>query len=99
MNLTQKFEENRKKLLAIAYRLLGSSAEAEDAVQETWMRLTKSETDEIENLTGWLTTVVARVCLDMLRARKTRNDHAAASREEEPTDISGPERELQLAQS
>jgi len=98
MNLAQKFEESRKHLLSVAYRLLGSSAEAEDAVQETWMRLSKSETAEIENLSGWLTTVVARVCLDMLRARKTRTEHALRE-EAEPTDIAGPERELQLAQS
>ena len=68
------FEASRPHLRSVAYRLLGSKAEAEDAVQETWLRLARAEPDAIENLRGWLTTVVARVCLDMLRARKTRRE-------------------------
>jgi RNA polymerase sigma-70 factor (ECF subfamily) len=72
--LAERFESDRKRMRNVAYRLLGSSAEAEDAVQEVWLRLSRSDSGVIENLNGWLTTVVARVCLDMLRARKTREE-------------------------
>lgn len=68
--LTQRFEDARHHLHSVAYRMLGSNSEAEDAVQEAWIRLNRTESDSIDNLGGWLTTVVARVCLDMLRARK-----------------------------
>ncbi|MDC3959223.1 sigma-70 family RNA polymerase sigma factor [Polyangium jinanense] len=71
-NLIGLFEESRSHLRAVAYRMLGSRSEADDAVQETWLRLSRAETSEVENLRGWLTTVVARVCLDMLRSRKAR---------------------------
>jgi RNA polymerase sigma factor (sigma-70 family) len=70
--LSAQFEENRAHLRAVAYRMLGSMNEAEDAVQESWFRLSRSDTASIENLGGWLTTVVARVCLDMLRSRNSR---------------------------
>ncbi len=70
--LAQRFEADRPRLEAVAYRMLGSSGEAEDAVQEAWFRLASSDTERIENLSGWLTTVVGRVCLDQLRRRKTR---------------------------
>jgi RNA polymerase sigma factor (sigma-70 family) len=70
--LAERFEEHRTHLRAVAYRMLGSVSEADDAVQEAWLRLSRSETDEIENLGGWLTTVVGRVCLNMLRSRRTR---------------------------
>ena len=70
--LAEKFEENRSHLRAVAYRVLGSASEADDAVQEAWLRLSQSAASEIENLGGWLTTVVARVCLDMLRSRLSR---------------------------
>ena len=70
--LAQRFEENRRHLRAVAYRMLGSLSDADDAVQEGWLRLNRSEAGAIENLDGWLTTVVARVCLDMLRSRKSR---------------------------
>jgi len=70
--LAQRFEEKRAHLRAVALRMLGSSAEAEDAVQEAWVRLDRSDTSEVDNLGGWLTTVVARICLDMLRSRKAR---------------------------
>jgi RNA polymerase sigma-70 factor (ECF subfamily) len=70
--LTREFETNRKHLRAVAYRMLGSLSEAEDAVQETWLRLNRTEMAEVTNLGGWLTTVVARICLDTLRARKSR---------------------------
>lgn len=72
--LAKNFEETRGHLKAVAYRMLGSTGEAEDAVQETWIRLNRSESEKIENLGGWLTTVVARVCLDMLRSRKSRGE-------------------------
>jgi len=73
--LTERFEQNRDHLRGVAYRILGSVAEADDAVQEAWLRLSRSESSSIENLGGWLTTVVARVCLDMLRARNSRREN------------------------
>ena len=69
------FEEYRAQLRAVAYRLLGSLSEADDAVQETWLRLSRSDVSEVENLRGWLTTVVTRICLDMLRARSARREY------------------------
>ncbi len=72
--LAERFEEKRTHLRGVAYRMLGSLSEAEDAVQETWLRLSRSDTTDIENLGGWLTTVVARVCLDMLRSRQSRRE-------------------------
>lgn len=74
--LADKFQENRPHLRAVAYRILGSNGEADDAVQEAWLRLARSDARTIENLGGWLTTVVARVCLDMLRSRKTRKEES-----------------------
>jgi len=71
-DLAAPFEENRTHLRAVAYRMLGSLSEAEDAIQEAWIRLGRTDTSGVENLKGWLTTVVARVCLDMLRSRKAR---------------------------
>jgi len=78
-----EFEEHRAHLRAVAYRMLGSVSEADDAVQEAWLRLDRSRADEVDNLRGWLTTVVARIALDMLRSRKARR--------EEPLDVSFPE--------
>jgi RNA polymerase sigma factor (sigma-70 family) len=72
--LAERFEEHRGRLRAVAYRMLGSLSEADDAVQEAWLRLSRSEADEIENLGGWLTTVVGRVSLNMLRSRRTRRE-------------------------
>jgi RNA polymerase sigma factor (sigma-70 family) len=72
--LAERFEEQRPHLQAVAYRMLGSLSEAEDAIQETWLRLSRSDADGIENLGGWLTTVVGRVCLNMLRSRRTRRE-------------------------
>ena len=66
--LTAQFEENRPRLRGVAYRMLGSLSEADDAVQEAWLRLERTDASGVDNLAGWLTTVVARVCLDMLRA-------------------------------
>lgn len=80
--LAEQFEANRTHLQAVAYRMLGSLSEADDAVQESWLRLNRSDTNEVENLGGWLTTVVARISLDMLRARN--------SRREEPLEASAP---------
>ena len=74
--LTNQFEASRGHLRAVAYRMLGSRAEADDAVQEAWLRLNRADTTEVENLTGWLTTVVARVSLDMLRSRTSRREEA-----------------------
>jgi RNA polymerase sigma factor (sigma-70 family) len=72
--LAEQFEEHRTHLRAVAYRMLGSVAEADDAVQEGWLRLARSDVSEVANLRGWLTTVVSRVCLDLLRARKSRRE-------------------------
>src|SRR6185312_7913719 len=72
--LAAEFEEHRDHLRAVAYRLLGSVSDAEDAVQDTWLRLTGADTSEVQNLGGWLTTVVARVSLNMLRSRRHRNE-------------------------
>ena len=74
--LAEQFEENRAHLRAVAYRMLGSLSEADDAVQEAWLRLGRSDTSDIENLGGWLTTVVGRVCLDMLRSRRSRREES-----------------------
>src|SRR5262249_22452554 len=74
--LAEKFQENRPQLRAVAYRILGSNGDADDAVQEAWFRLTRSDVNSVENLGGWLTTVVARVCLDMLRSRKSRKEES-----------------------
>jgi len=72
--LARRFEADRPRLAALAYRMLGSSTEAEDAVQEAWFRLHRNDMDQVDNLSGWLTTVVSRICLDALRARKARPD-------------------------
>jgi RNA polymerase sigma factor (sigma-70 family) len=77
--LSKRFEENRVHLRAVAYRMLGSASEAEDAVQDTWLKLSRSDTQEVGNLGGWLTTVVARVCLDLLRARRSRREEPLVS--------------------
>jgi len=74
--LAQRFEEHRARLRAVAYRMLGSTSEAEDAVQEAWLRLVRSGAYGVENLGGWLTTVVARVCLNMLRSRRSRREES-----------------------
>jgi RNA polymerase sigma factor (sigma-70 family) len=82
--LTERFEENRAHLRAVAYRMLGSLSEADDAVQEAWMRLARSDSRRIENLGGWLTTVVGRVCLDMLRSRRSHHEEALDPRMPDP---------------
>src|ERR671916_3534605 len=82
--LAKRFEENRAHLRAVGYRMLGSLSEADDAVQEAWLRLSRSDISGIENLGGWLTTVVGRVCLDMLRSRKSRREEPLGARLPEP---------------
>jgi RNA polymerase sigma factor (sigma-70 family) len=82
--LTERFEEHRAHLRAVGYRMLGSLSDADDAIQETWLRLNRSDPRTIENLGGWLTTVIARVCLDMLRARKLRGEEPLSTRLPDP---------------
>jgi len=99
--LAQEFEQYRTHLNRVAYRMLGSTAEAEDAVQEAWLRLSRSDAAAVENLGGWLTTVVARVCLDLLRARRARNEALSHDWEIEPivSIDDSPEDEALLADS
>jgi RNA polymerase sigma-70 factor (ECF subfamily) len=101
--LAERFEEHRAHLRAVAYRMLGSQSEADDAVQESWIRLSRSDTESVENLGGWLTTVVARVCLNMLRSRKSRREDPLGDDEPEAVsrraDGPDPEREAILADS
>src|SRR5262245_23776581 len=97
--LTERFEADRPRLRAVAYRLLGSASEADDAVQEAWLRLSRSDTSEVENLSGWLTTVVSRVCLEMLRSRRSRREQPLALDGEFIPDAADPEREAMLAES
>jgi RNA polymerase sigma-70 factor (ECF subfamily) len=84
--LADRFEADRAHLRAVAYRMLGSRNEAEDAVQEAWLRLSRSDTSGVENLRGWLTTVVARVCLDVLRARRSRREEPLEAGPADPAD-------------
>ena len=101
--LAEAFEESRPHLQAVAYRLLGSLSEADDAVQEAWLRLSRSDMSEVSNLGGWLTTVVARISLNMLRSRKSRREESLEASALEPgTRESGmidPEQEALLADS
>jgi RNA polymerase sigma-70 factor (ECF subfamily) len=101
--LAEQFEQQRGHLHAVAYRMLGSSAEADDAVQEAWRRLRRSDSDAIENLGGWLTTVTARVCLNMLRARQRRHEEPLDPHVPDPVitseDRVDPEQEAVLADS
>src|SRR5215471_12853822 len=82
--IAEQFEANRSHLRGVAYRMLGSLSEADDAVQETWLRLSRSDTGSVQNLGGWLTTVVARVCLDMLRSRKAKAEQSLEDQTGEP---------------
>jgi RNA polymerase sigma factor (sigma-70 family) len=101
--LTERFEENRPRLRGVAYRLLGSLPEAEDAVQETWLRLSRIDAATVENIGGWLTTVVSRVCLDILRGRRSRREEPIGAQVIEPRVLRGegtdPEGEVLLADS
>src|SRR3989442_12718071 len=101
--LAERFEENRTHLRAVAYRMLGSLSEADDAVQESWLHLSRSDTSGVENLGGWLTTVVARVCLDMLRSRNSQREEPLGVHVPDPIvsreDGIDPEQEELLADS
>jgi RNA polymerase sigma-70 factor (ECF subfamily) len=101
--LAEQFEEHRTRLRAVAYRMLGSLSEADDAVQEAWIRLSRTDASQVENLGGWLTTVVARVSLNMLRSRNVRHEEAMGVRVPEPildrADAMDPEHEAVLADS
>ena len=100
--LTEQFEQNRGHLRGVAYRMLGSLNEADDAVQECWIRLNRSSSDDVENLRGWLTTIVARICLDMLRSRKSRKEESLEAAPEpvaNQTRSADPEAEAVLADS
>src|SRR5262245_20670646 len=100
--LAEKFQENRPRLRAVACRILGSPGEADDAVQQAWFRLTRSDVNSVENLGGWLTTVVARVCLDMLRSRQSRKEESLEEQHlEEPESPrqANPSEEAVLADS
>ena len=97
--LTEKFEASRAHLRAVAYRMLGSTSEVDDAVQETWLRLNRSDTSAVANLDGWLTTVVARICLDMLRSRKSRREEPIGPHVPEPVASDEHERDAEMADS
>ncbi|HYZ99323.1 MAG TPA: sigma-70 family RNA polymerase sigma factor, partial [Acidimicrobiales bacterium] len=101
--LAERFERNRTRLRAVAYRMLGSLSEADDAVQEAWVRLSRSDADGIENLEGWLTTVVSRVCLNMLRSRGSRREELMGTHLPDPIvtreDDTDPEYDALLADS
>ncbi len=97
--LVEQFEADRTRLHGVAYRLLGSDGEADDAVQEAWLRLSRADTSEVENLSGWLTTVVARLCLDRLRARRSRREEPLAEDHAAIPDAADPEHEALLAES
>ena len=100
-DLTKLFESHRRHLHAVASRMLGSASEADDAVQEAWLRLNRSNTSEVANFGGWVTTVVSRVCLDMLRSRRSRGEEALDAEVVEPIAASktDPEKEALLADS
>ena len=101
--LADEFEQHRPRLRAVAYRMLGSTSEAEDAVQEAWLRLSRADSTGVQNLGGWLTTVVGRVCLDMLRSRKSRREELMGEHVAEPVvgreDPADPEHQAVLADS
>ena len=101
--LTERFEEHRTHLRAVAYRMLGSLSEAEDAVQETWLRLSHADTSDVENLGGWLTTVVSRLCLNRLRSRSSRHEESLDAHVPDPIvqreDELDPEHEAELVDS
>ncbi|MFF0017670.1 sigma-70 family RNA polymerase sigma factor [Streptomyces sp. NPDC005374] len=97
--LAERFESHRARLRAVAHRMLGSAAEAEDAVQEAWVRVSRADTERVDNLAGWLTTVVGRVCLDMLRSRKARGEQPLDGEAPVADAVPGPEQDALLADS
>ncbi|WP_407148873.1 sigma-70 family RNA polymerase sigma factor [Bradyrhizobium sp. ORS 86] len=97
--LAEQFEANRPRLRAVAYRMLGSTAEVDDAVQETWLRLSRTDATTVDNLGGFLTTVISRICLDMLRSRKSRREEPMGPQVPEPIADGDHEREAEMADS
>ncbi|MGK3943120.1 sigma-70 family RNA polymerase sigma factor [Streptomyces caeruleatus] len=99
--LAERFESHRARLRVMAQRMLGSVAEADDAVQEAWVRFSRADARQVENLAGWLTTVVGRVCLDMLRSRRSRGEQSLETEAEAavPVTVPGPEQDVLLADS
>ena len=101
--LAGRFEEQRPRLRSVAYRMLGSLAEADDALQESWLRVSRAGADDVDNLGGWLTTIVARVCLNMLRARNRRREEFLEEHLPDPVissyDEAQPEEQVLLADS
>lgn len=97
--VAEQFEANRPRLRAVAYRMLGSTAEVDDAVQEAWLRLGRTDAAAVDNLGGWLTTVIARICLDMLRSRKSRREEPMGAHVPEPIADNPSERETEMADS
>jgi RNA polymerase sigma factor (sigma-70 family) len=97
--LAERFEDHRSHLRSVAYRMLGSLAEADDAVQETWLRASAAGTDGVDNLGGWLTTITGRICLNMLRTRATRREDGLDGAPEHPAEVGDPEQEALLADS
>jgi RNA polymerase sigma factor (sigma-70 family) len=97
--LAERFEAHRPRLHAVAHRMLGSAAEADDAMQEAWLRLSRSGAEGVENMGGWLTTVVARVCLDLLRSRRSRREEPIGEQRPEPVSDADPERQALMADS
>src|SRR5213595_3714514 len=95
----EQFERQRPHLQAVAYRMLGSMSDADDALQEAWLRLNRADTSDVSNMAGWLTTVVARVCLDMLRARRARHEEPLPDLIVTYDDESDPEQNALLADS
>jgi RNA polymerase sigma factor (sigma-70 family) len=95
--LAERFEAHRPRLRAVAHRMLGSAAEADDAMQEAWLRLSRSGADGVENMGGWLTTIVARVCLDLLRTRQSRREEPLAEQLPEPGADADPEGQTLIA--
>jgi RNA polymerase sigma factor (sigma-70 family) len=97
--LAERFEAHRPRLHAVAHRMLGSAAEADDAMQEAWLRLSRSGAEGVENMGGWLTTIVARVCLDLLRSRRSRHEEPAGEHLPEPASDADPEQQALMADS
>src|SRR5215217_2242517 len=97
--LAERFEEQRDRLRAVAYRMLGSTSEADDAIQEAWLRLSRTDATSVDNMGGWLTTTVSRICLDMLRARNSRREEALDDLGPLPAGTHDPEHEAMLAES
>jgi len=97
--LAERFEAHRPRLRAVAHRMLGSATEADDAMQEAWLRISRSGADSVQNMGGWLTTIVARVCLDLLRSRRSRHEEPIGEQLPEPASDADPEQQALMADS